>query len=330
MSSIFPPQSFEVRVPSTGAAPCKESELEDLISDVHFLVVRRHYQITRKVIEKGLELKLIQRAGTQYENIDIKAAQELGIPVATMPMAIDASVAEHTFLLILSLSKKLIQAHQSVINGEYQKVGLKPTETNEYKIMENWMKLPIQHLLHKTLGIIGLGEIGRLVARRASSFEMNVIYYQRRKLDEAEEKTLGVQYSDFQDLLREADFITIHVPLTEQTKHMIGRKELSLMKRTSFIINTSRGGVIDEMALYEALKNKEISGAGLDVFTKEPLPKGHPFLTLNNVILTPHIGGGGMETLRYDLCRIRDNIIKVAMGGKPDNILGSLESTFIT
>ena len=324
MSEFFPHHLFEVRVPSTGPVPCKEDELERLISDIDFLVVRRYYQITRRLIEKGQKLKLIQRAGADYDNIDIGAAREVRIPVANMPMAIDASVAELTILLMLALSKKLIQSHQNVVNGEYQKLGLKPMETSEYKIMGNWMGLSIQRLFQKTLGIVGLGEIGKLVAKRARGFGMKVIYYKRKQLNGNEEKALGVQYSDFRSLLREADFVTLHVPLTEQTRQIIGRKELSLMKRTSFIINTSRGGVIDENALYEVLKNKEIGGAGLDVFVKEPIPRDHPLLTLDNVILTPHIGGGSVEALRYDLRRIRDNITRIMEGKRPVKIVNDL------
>jgi len=320
INKIFPSRTFEVKIPSTCGATCSEKELLSLVSDVDFLVVRRYYQITKKVIENARKLKLIQRAGLDYSNIDIRAARQAGIMVSNMPMCIDASVAEHTILLMMALSRKLIQSHQHVINGGYEEFGLKPIKTNEYKIMNNWMRLSIHHLFHQTLGIIGLGEIGKAVAKRANSLGMKVIYYKRTKLYVNEESELQVKYSDFHTLLEKSDFVTLHMPLTKQTRHLIGRKELSIMKNTAFLINTSRGGVIDENALYEALKKKEIGGAGLDVFEREPIPKNHPLLKLSNVVLTPHVGGGN-GSLIYDLRRIKANMIRVMKGKKPINIV---------
>lgn len=321
MRKFFPENLFDVTVPGTerGEGPSTEDELLRLILDMDFLVVRRYYQITRRIIENGKRLKLIQRAGARYDNIDVEAAREAGIPVACMPMSLDASVAELVILLMLALSKRLIRCHWSVVQGEYRKLGLEPTETSEYKSITNWMKLPVSGLFEKTLGIVGLGEIGELVSRKARGFQMKVIYTDIRRIDEEKEKELGVEYRDFRSLLKEADFVTLHAPLGGQTRRMIGRNELSSMKRSSFLINTSRGGVIDDDALYQALKNNEIAGAGLDVFEKEPVPADHPLLKLDNVVFTPHIGG--MGDLKHDLGSIRDNINRVIEGKSPINMV---------
>ena len=149
---------------------------------------------------------------------------------------------------------------------------------------------------------------------------MKVIYYKRRELDVNEESELQVTYCDLHTLLKKSDFVTLHVPLTRQTRHLIGQKELSIMKSTAFLINTSRGGAIDENALYDALENREIGGAGLDVFEKEPIPKNDPLLKLSNVVLTPHVGGGS-ESLIYDLHRIKTNMVRVIEGRKPINMV---------
>jgi phosphoglycerate dehydrogenase-like enzyme len=299
-------------------------QLKHAVSDAHFLLVRRYYRITREVIENGKKLRLIQRAGADYSNIDTEAAREAGIFVATMPMAIDASVAELTMLFILAHSKKLFKSHANCVDGEYKRLNLEPIETSEYQIASNWMRTSIDQLFHKTLGIIGFGEIGRLVATRAKSFGMKILYNKRIRLDQNLEKELGVQYSDLDTLLQESDFVTLHVPLTGETRKMIGEKEFSMMKRTAVIINTSRGGVVDEIALCEALKKRQISGAGLDVFLEEPIPEHHPLLTMSNVILTPHIAGGTQETLKHDIRRLRGNIDKVLGGERPCNVVNGL------
>lgn len=321
IAEYFPPDKTEMTMvgPTT-----REEEMVDLVKDVEFIVVKREPKITKNIIDAGKNLKMIQKVGmTEMGVIDVAAARDAGIPVATLPLSIDRAVAEHALMFMLALSKSLLRAHKTVVDGEYEKLGLSPKETTEYVTFGNWMRLPVlDHVYHKTLGIIGMGEIGSALAERARSFEMKILYCKRTRLSEDEERRLGVQYTKLHDLLRRSDYVSLHVPHTEETEKMIGLRELSMMKPTSYLINVSRGGLIDEKALYGALKSKLIAGAGLDVFEKEPTPRDNPLLKLDNVILTPHIAGSALGPhLPYDLERMSENIFGVAAGRKPLNAI---------
>ena len=298
-----------------------ERELEDLVSDADFLVVRRLPRISERIIKAGRRLRLIQRVGGECGNIDIDAAAKAGILVATMPIATDITVAEHTLALMLALARRIFQAHRSVVNCEYERLGLKPIRTTENLMVADWVNLsgPVA-LYGKTLGLIGLGVIGKETARRARCFGMRILYYRRRRLTNDEEKELGVQYSRLHDLLRESDFVSLHVPHTAETENMIGKRELSLMKPTAYLVNTARGAVVDEDALYEALSKKTIAGAGLDVFREEPLPKSSPLIKLDNVILTPHTAArSSLEKAQIQW--VVDNVVKCAKGEMPDHVV---------
>jgi phosphoglycerate dehydrogenase-like enzyme len=184
------------------------------------------------------------------------------------------------------------------------------------------MQIPMVEVFVKTLGIVGLGEIGTELAKRAHAFDMKILYYKRRRLSEEAERELGIEYCSLDDLLRESDFVSLHVPHTKETDKLIGQRELALMKPSAFLINTSRGGVVDEDALYEALASKTITGAGLDVFREEPLPASSPLLKLDNVVLTPHIGGGSGEPNLYkEIHDVLANVDRVARGEDPQYIL---------
>jgi D-3-phosphoglycerate dehydrogenase len=301
--------------------PTTEEELMRRAADVDFIVVRRYFQITRNVIKAAKKLKMIQRMGRSVENIDVAAAKEVGVPVVTLPMSLDMSVAEHTIMLMLALPKMLIRTHIAVINGDYEKFGLIPAVTTETEgHAGNWARLPVENVYHKTLGLIGLGDIGKAVAQRAKSFEMTLLYTKRRRLNAEEERSLGIRYTSFHDLLRESDFVSLHVPHTKETQKMLGKEEFELMKPTAYVINVSRGGIIDEKALYEALEKGVIAGAGLDVFEKEPLPKDSPLLMLDNVILTPHDAAGNWPSganILYDIKRASENVFRVTKGEGP-------------
>jgi phosphoglycerate dehydrogenase-like enzyme len=291
--------------------PKDESELRDQLVDADFLVVRRFPKISKELIGVCKRLKLIQRVGDTLDNIYVQAAKNAGIRVEAVPSVIDKSVAEHTIMMMLALSKKLIQAHHMVTEGYYEKLGLKAVPTTESIIASNWVGIKSMTALYqKTLGLVGLGVISKEVAKRAKSFEMTILYYQRHKLNREEDLKLGVQYVEFDDLLRESDYISLHIPHTKENDKMFGKRELSLMKPTAFLINTSRGGVIDEKALYLALDNHLIAGAGLDVFCEEPTPKDNPLLGLNNVVFTPHIAGGEFPYVS-DLTTICKNILEL-------------------
>lgn len=304
------PFGFKLSAPSSW----EKEELKELLADADFLMVSRR-EIDREIIQAGRKLRLIQCLRSYVQNIDVKAAEAAGVPVATLRLIHWPAVAEHTILLVLALAKHLLHAHALVTSG-YNPKSLKPQQ-----LAYNWVELKgITCLFGKTLGIVGLGRIGREVAKRAHTFEMKILYHQRHRLTEKEEGALGVTYANLDELLLKSDFVSLHVPHTFQTERIIGERELGLMKPTAFFINTSRGNVVDEVALYKVLKEKRIAGAGLDVFSEEPLPSSSPLLTLDNVVLTPHVASGfdSIEaSMDYYYPKYFENIIRVARGKQP-------------
>ncbi len=263
-----------------------------LLQSANF-IVSQHVPVTRAFIDAAPHLRLIQRYGTRADGIDLQAAKEAGVLVATMPLHGCVAVAELAMTLILSLSKCLVRAHQSTVSGAYRSLGIEPIRTEQRVHKFQWMKIAgLLEIVGHTLGIIGFGEIGTETARRARAFGMKVIYNKRRRLSSAIEQMEMVEYADLDQLLGTSDFVLVAAPLTAETNKIIGARELGLMKRSAFLINISRGGTIDEEALVIALKARQIAGAGLDVFLFEPTPFDNPLLQCDNVILTPHIGGG--------------------------------------
>jgi len=260
--------------------------------------------INGEVLDNFPKLRVIARYGVGYDNVDVDACTRRGIYVTHTPGTLSHAVAELTIGLMLCLSRRLIEADNYV-----RTVWASP---NKYRL-----EMGID-LYGKTLGIIGLGRIGYEVAVRARAFGMKIIYYDVERKPEAE-RTLGVHYIDLATLLRESDFVTIHVPLTLQTKNLIGERELRMMKPTAYIINTSRGAVVDEEALCRALKEGWIAGAGLDVFVKEPLPSDSPLIKMKNVVLAPHIGTYTVETRRRMALMCIENVRAVLMGNPPPN-----------
>jgi len=277
-------------------------------------------KIDKDTINAGKKLRLIQCLRTSPENVDVGAAKAAGIPVATLRLMHYPAVAEHTVLLMLALAKHLLFAHPSVVAGHNPK-NLEPLLTSATKIAYNWLEVKgITYLHGKTIGIIGLGEIGKEVVKRLRAFETKILYYKRHRLTEREEKSFGANYANLDELLTKSDFVSLHVPHTSETEKMIGERELALMKHTAFLINTSRGNVVDEIALYKALKEKRIAGAGLDVFSEEPVLPPNPLLALDNVVLTPHVASGFdslTSSMDYYYPKYFENIIRVARGKKP-------------
>lgn len=231
----------------------------------------------------GSNLKVISTLSTGYEHIDIGEATKRGIYVTTTGNILSEATADLTFGLILALSRKIVEGHLYVIDGKWQK-GWAP----DLFLGSN--------IYGSTLGILGLGNIGTAVAKRANGFNMNIIYTNRHQLSRSIENKLNVTYVTFDQLLKNSDFISIHTSFDKDNFHLIDSIELKKMKKTSFLINTSRGSIINEISLIKALKNKWIAGAGLDVFEKEPLPNQHELLKLKNVILLPHIGSATVQT----------------------------------
>ena len=251
-------------------------ELKKVIGDYQAIVVRSGTKLTADIIEKADNLKIIGRAGVGVDNVDIDAATKKGIIVMNAPGGNTISTCEQTLALILAAARNIAPAYSSLKNKKWERSKFKGTE-----------------LYSKVLGVIGLGRIGKEVVKRAISFGMEVLVYDPFVSQEIAERT-GVKLAELKDILKTSDFITIHTPLTEETKDLISYKELSLMKPKAFIINCARGGIVNEEALYDALKAKKIGGAALDVFSKEP-PLDSKLLELDNILVTPHLGASTDE-----------------------------------
>ncbi len=300
---------YDVEIWSEYFPPPKDIILQK-VENVDALVTLLTDPIDADVLNRGKKLRIISQYAVGFDNIDIETATRLGIYVTNTPGVLANAVADLTWALILSITRRIVEADKFVRTGSWEasKTGWHPT-----------MMLGME-LRGKTLGIIGLGKIGSEVAKKAKCFGMSVIYYSRRRRKELEEE-YGLRYVGLETLLRESDVVSIHVPLTKETESMIGEKELKLMKRTAYLINTSRGRVIDEKALVKALREKWIAGAALDVFWNEPLPKNHPLTKLDNVVLTPHIGSATNETREKMAEMVAENLIAFYKGEIPPNLV---------
>ncbi|MBI2183917.1 MAG: D-2-hydroxyacid dehydrogenase [Thaumarchaeota archaeon] len=255
-----------------------EQDLAETVGDYDVLVVRSRTRVTKEIIDTAKKLKAVGRAGSGVDNIDVKAAQAKGIAVVNSPEALTNGVAELVIGLMISAARGIPKADAAVRRGEWPKQGIMGTE-----------------LRGKTLGIVGMGKIGLRLAKFANVFDMKILGYDVVKIDEKILAEVGAKIVDLDSLLRESDFVSIHVPLLTETRQMINAYKIGLMKSSAFLINTSRGKVIDENALYETLSQKKIRGAALDVFESEP-PVGSKIITLPNVICTPHIGSQTVES----------------------------------
>ena len=257
----------------------------------------------------GKQLKLVAKLSHWPIGVDVPACEKRGIKVKMLPQLGCIAVAEHAMALILTCARKLIPGHTGVKDGGYRSLGLIPAVTSERSFAFKWLPLQVLEVYGKTLGIIGFGEIGKELTVRALGFGMNVLYYDIHAsfANEFEQMTGARPCAGLQELLGASDFISLHVPHTPATDKLLGKDEFRAMQPTAFVINAARGGEIDEEALVWALKNGEIGGAGLDVFVKEPVPYDHPLLKLDNVVLSPHIGGGagtGRAVLARELSRL--------------------------
>ena len=277
-------------------------ELADTIHEYGGIIVRSRTKLTKDIIEKADNLRIIARAGVGVDNIDIDAATEKGIMVVNSPESTSVTVAEHTMGLILSMARKISIADKSVKEGKWEKKKFMGVELRD-----------------KTLGVIGMGRIGSQVVNRCKAFGMDAMAYDPY-LPEEVAKQMGVDLTDLDTVLKNADFITIHVPLTPETEHSISTEQFETMKDTAYIVNCARGGVIDEDALYEALANNKIGGAALDVYEDEP-PKESKLFELDNIVLTPHIAASTKEAQRDAAIIVADEIIELIKGNNPKNVL---------
>ena len=300
-------------------APTDQSEqsLQTLLGQAD-AIISQYRPITAETIQSAQNLKFIQRYGTRQDGIDLDAARTAGVQVATMPLRGCIAVAELAITLLLSTSKNLVRGHEATVSGAYREIGVEPIKTEQRRHNFQWMKLPgLREVYGDTLGIIGFGEIGTEIARRARALGMHVLYNKRTRLAAAVESSESVTFAEKDEILSRSDFVVLSSPLTPETEKMIGQRELSIMKSSAFLINISRGGVIDENALVEALQNKQIAGAGLDVFVYEPIPYDHPLLTCDNVILTPHIGGGTGGARDKQMGDVLANVAAFSRGETP-------------
>ncbi len=279
----------------TGDGFLSHQALKEKVKDAHGLLCLLADRIDSEIIESAPNLKVISNYGVGFDNIDISTATQKGIPVGNTPGVLSETTADLAFALLMAAARQITRSDKMVRSRQWN-ASLKP------------MMMLGQDIHHSTLGIIGMGRIGKEMARRARGFHMRILYYNRSRQEDIE-KELGAEYTSLPQLLKESDFVSLHVPLNEGTRRLIGPAELGLMKSTSILINTARGAVVDQAALYEALAAGKIAGAGLDVFEKEPLPPNDPLLTLDNVVFTPHTGSATVATRSKMAVMAAENLI---------------------
>jgi len=266
-------------------------------------ILNQYAKITSKVIEKLDNVKIITRYGIGVDNIDLDAATKKGIFVANVIYDI-SDVADHTITLMLSLIRKLILIEKSIKKLEW-----------------DWKNFhPIARIKGKTVGIIGLGKVGRQVAKRIKAFDVNILACDPYIQADVFKKYKATRVN-YETLLEQSDIVTLHVPLNNETKHMISTNQLNKMKKTAILINCARGGIIDEKALYKSLKEKKIAGAGLDVLEQEPIKKDNPFLSLDNVIITPHMGWYSEEAVDEVQRIAAEQVLQCLQGKVPVNLV---------
>jgi len=291
------PSGFDLKLVGRDGA-----EIAAAVGDAQYLLCYPHVKMTDDFYRAAPRLKLVQLLSAGYDNVDLEAARRAKVPIANNGGANAIAVAEHALMLMLTVSRKVIWQHGSVSAGRWR--GNAPTPR-------------MYELYNKTLGIVGLGTIGKKVARLARAFGMRVAYYDIVRLSEDAEDALGVRFHLLRELLRTSDIVSLHVPLNQSTRHMIGEGELALMKPTAILVNTCRGPVIDEPALYRALSAGKLFGAGLDVFDREPPPADNPLFTLDNVVLTAHFAGPTWDNQAARLRNAFDNVERVHRGEPP-------------
>jgi len=262
--------------------------------------------IDDRLLAQCPELKVVCNVAVGYNNIDVKAATRRGVMVCNTPGVLDDTTADFAWTLLLATARRVVEADKFFRTGKWKGWGL--------------MQFTGYDVHHKTLGVIGLGRIGKGVARRAKGFDMRVIYTDVQRADESTEREYGVMYVDKRTLLRESDFVSLHIPLFPETRHYLSDPEFALMKKTAILINAARGPIVDEKALVKALKEGKITGAGLDVYEKEP--KGErALMSMKNVVLAPHIASASIETRTKMATMAAQNCIAGVSGQRPPNLV---------
>jgi len=277
------------------------------VRDVDGLLCLLTERIDAEVMGAGKNLKVISNYAVGFNNIDVDAATERGLYVTNTPGILTDTTADCAFALLMTVARRISEADRHVRAGKW---------------VHAWgPRMFVGSDVHgKILGIVGLGRIGSTIAKRAKGFDMKILYFDPRRRPELEEE-LGAEYASIDELLSRSDFVSLHVPLTEETRGFIGDRELDIMKEGAFLINTSRGPVIDQDALYWGLKEGKIAGAALDVFEEEPLPSGSPLKELDNIVMTPHIASASVETRTKMAVTAARNLVAVLEGMEPSNLV---------
>ena len=264
-------------------------------------------KIDAEVFDAAPKLKIVAQMAVGFDNIDVQEATKRGIYVTNTPEVLTDTTADFAWALLMAVARRVVEADKYVRTGQW-KVGWHPS------MMQG------RDIHGATIGIVGAGRIGYAVAKRATGFNMKILFYDVIPRPEME-KELGAKKVDLDMLFRESDFVSIHVPLMKETLHLVNAEKLKLMKKTAYLINNSRGPVVDEKALYEALKEGRIAGAGLDVFEQEPIPVDNPLLKLDNVVVAPHISSASYETRSKMAEMVAENLVAFFEGRKPPNLV---------
>ncbi len=302
-------QVAETKVWSGELPPPHESLLEE-VRDVDGLLTLLTDKIDASVMQAAPKLKVISNLAVGYDNIDVVEATKRGIVVGNTPGVLTETTADFTFALLMAAARRVSEADAFTKKGQWKTWGP--------------MLLLGQDIHHATLGIIGLGRIGVELAKRAKGFDMKLLYYDELRRSEEEEKQLGIEYiPELATLLSRSDFISLHVALTPKTYHLIGVAEFAMMKPTAILVNTSRGPIVEQKALYEALKSRQILAAAIDVTEVEPLPLEDPLLNLDNIIITPHIASGSIATRTNMAIMAAENLIAGLEGRIPPHCVNS-------
>lgn len=325
IASVMPKWRFEaahVAIPKGWdihfVNPSNDDELIEACQKAECLLIPAAFQhVTARVLENSAHLKLVQSAGAGFDGVDIKAAERLGIPVANVPGQNAHSVAEYTIGLMIALQRCIVAADRETKDGHYT------------AIRQKLFQQGLTEIAGSSVGLIGLGAIGRKVAKILGCLGASVSYYSRHRASEETEKEFGVDYKPLNELLSESDIVSLHIPLTDETRGCIGKKELMLMKSSSLLVNTARGEVVDQEALAEMLEAGRIAGAAVDVLSPDPPASTHPLLNLSpaardRLLVTPHIAGVTVNSFRLMLCKALENIQRVLDGKCPENVVNGL------
>jgi glyoxylate reductase len=293
----------ELRIWQEEVPPPREVLLEEA-GEVDGLLSLLTDTIDAELMDAAPRLKVVSNYAIGYDNVDVEAATERGIMVCHTPGVLTDTTADFAFTLLACVARRVVEASEYVREGRWKTWG---------------PMLCLGYDLHgATLGLVGLGRIGSGVAKRATGFDMRILYHDVSRQPSREEE-LGLTYVDLETLLRESDFVSLHTPLTPETHHMMAREQFTMMKSTAILINTSRGQVVDEKALYEALVSGGIAGAGLDVTDPEPILRDDPLLTLDNCVVVPHIASASVATRTMMATMAAENLIAALQGRMPRN-----------